>query len=225
MDPDRISLFHYAHLPQMLPHQKRIPDASLPDPWTNLQMFCEAITTFQESGYVFLGLDHFAKKEDELTKAKKAGTMYRNFQGHTTKAGCDLIGFGATAISQVDGSFTQNTKKLIEYERSIDANHLATKKGLVLTSDDKIRQWVINEIFCHQIVSKKKCAELFNLSFDDYFSAEKAGIDALENDRLLENRQEALRLTPLGRFFLRNIAMVFDAYLKSGKQKTFSKTL
>lgn len=216
LDPDRVALFNFAYVPWMHAHQRKIFEADLPDPITKLKMFCHAIETFENGGYEFIGLDHFAKKEDELSKAKRNGTMYRNFQGYTTKADCDLIAMGVTSISSVDGTFAQNAKKLKEYEETIAKDELATYHGLKLNEDDLLRQGIIREIFCHQKIS--------GLDFTNYFQKERERLKPLEQDGLVQLNADGLEVTPLGRLFLRNIGMVFDAYLKPGQGK-FSKTV
>lgn len=216
LDPDRIALFNFAYVPWMHAHQRKILEGDLPSPATKLKMFRHAIETFQNAGYEFIGLDHFAKKEDELSKAKRNGTMYRNFQGYTTKADCDLIGMGVTSISSVDGTFAQNAKKLKEYQETIAKGELATRHGLKLNKDDIIRQWVIREIFCHQKIS--------GLDFAGYFATERERLKHLEQDGLIQLKADSLEVTPLGRLFLRNIGMIFDATLKPGQGK-FSKTV
>lgn len=216
LDPDRIALFNFAFVPWMYPHQRKILEKNLPNPITKLKMFCHAIEVFQKNGYEFIGLDHFAKKADELTKAKNNGTMYRNFQGYTTKANCDLIGMGVTSISSVDGCFAQNAKKLKEYEEAMAQGKLATRHGLKLNKDDLIRQGVIREIFCHQ--------KVLGLDFTGYFATERERLKPLKQDGLIRLKEDSLEVTPLGRLFLRNIGIVFDAYLKPGEGK-FSKTV
>src|SRR3989338_236582 len=215
LNPDRIALFNFAYVPWMHTHQKKIFEQDLPDAWTKLTMFCEAIRIFEDAGYEFIGLDHFAKKNDELSKARKEGTMYRNFQGYTTKANCDLIGLGVTSISFVSGAFSQNAKKLKDYEKGVSKNGFVTERGLVLSEDDLIRQKIIREIFCHQRVKD---------DFDNYFKNEKERLRLLEKDGLVDLGADQLRVTPLGRLFLRNIGMIFDAYLKPNQDR-FSKTV
>ena len=224
LDPDRVALFHFAYVPWMQANQRKIDADALPDSWTKLEMFGEAITAFQNAGYAFIGLDHFAKKNDELALAQKNRTMHRNFQGYTTQAGTDLVGFGVTAISTVAQTFSQNSKKLKNHEKMVLKTGFSTEKGLKLTKDDQIRQWVIHQIFCHQWIDKKQFYIFFGLPFDDYFAHEIARLDNLSTDQIVVLEKDGIRVTPLGRFFLRNVAMVFDAHLEASPQK-FSKTL
>lgn len=224
LKPDRIALFNFAYVPWMQAHQKRILEKDLPDALQKMEMFCTAVDVFQGEGYEFIGLDHFAKKGDELCKAKENRTLHRNFQGYTTKADADLVGMGVTAISYVDGVFAQNRKKLKEYEECVEGNKLATHCGLALSGDDKMRRWVLHEIFCHQQVDKKVFAEKFGPSFEGYFAAEGPAIRSLVEDGLAEENAGLFRVTPTGRLFLRNVGMAFDAYLQP-RQGRFSKTL
>ncbi len=217
LQPDRIALFNFAYVPWMHAHQRKIAEKDLPDGWTKLKMFCEAIETFQNAGFDFIGLDHFAKKEDELSHARRNGTMYRNFQGYTTKADCDLIGMGVTSISYVAGAFAQNAKKLKNYEDSVTKAGWATEHGMALSEDDLLRQKIIHEIFCHQRLKRSG-------DFNRYFEKEIAALKPLAEDGIVAIKPDEILVTPLGRFFLRNVGMIFDAYLKTGDGK-FSKTV
>ncbi|MDO8494503.1 MAG: oxygen-independent coproporphyrinogen III oxidase, partial [Deltaproteobacteria bacterium] len=222
LNPNRVALFHFAHVPWMHAHQRKMSEKDLPTSMEKMRMFCNAIEQFREAGYEFIGLDHFAKQDDELTKARREGTMYRNFQGYTTKADCELIGMGVTSISTLDGCLAQNAKKLKEYEEGIQKG-LTTQTGKILSEDDIIRNWVICEIFCHQNINKEKFKKAFNKNFDSYFKSEIARLKPLEEDGFLTQDPRAVSVTPLGRLFLRNIGMIFDAYLQTGAGK-FSKT-
>ncbi|MBI5299078.1 MAG: oxygen-independent coproporphyrinogen III oxidase [Deltaproteobacteria bacterium] len=224
LDPDRIALFNFAYVPWMHAHQRKIFDQDLATPIQKLKMFCEAVQSFQNNGYEFIGLDHFAKKNDELSVAKLHCTMYRNFQGYTTKSFCDMIGMGVTSISHLSGAFAQNAKKLKDYENLALSQGLATQRGMFLNADDLKREWVIRELMCHQCVDKKAFEKTFDIPFDVYFKKELEKLPPLEKDQLICLNSEKIRVTPLGRIFLRNIAMLFDAYLQP-QQKQFSKTL
>lgn len=213
LGPNRIALFNFAYVPWIHAHQKQIFEKDLPGPHAKLGMFCLGIETFEAAGFDFIGLDHFAKKEDELTKAKKEGTMYRNFQGYTTHRECDLIGFGVTAISSVHGALAQNAKKLKEYQEAVLETGLTTHAGLQLSAEDLKRQAIIRELFCHQKVF-----------LDGAFEAERKKLKPFEADGLVRWDGDELQVTRLGRLFLRNIGMVFDAYLQNGGGK-FSRTV
>lgn len=217
LKPDRIALFNFAYVPWMHAHQRKIAEKELPGGETKLEMFVEAVATFQNVGFDFIGLDHFAKKEDELSRARRNGTMYRNFQGYTTKAHCDLIGLGVTSISFAGGAFAQNAKKLKSYEEKVAATGWATEHGMSLSEDDLLRQQVIHEIFCHQRLKRSE-------EFDRYFEKEILALKPLAEDGIVEIGPKEILITNQGRFFLRNVGMVFDAYLKKGEGK-FSRTV
>lgn len=224
LDVDRIALFHFAYVPWMHIHQKKIEEGWLPSPTLKLEMFCQAISSFGKAGYEFIGLDHFAKQDDDLAQAKRNGTMYRNFQGYTTKGECDLIGLGVTSISQVAGAFAQNAKKLKNYQDAIFQNGFATRRGFLLSQDDLVRQWVIREIFCHQRVKKKAFQDRFEIDFDLYFEKESQRLISLRDDGLIDLLPDEVVVAALGRLFLRNVGMAFDTYLQPGSGR-FSRTL
>ncbi|MBI3590289.1 MAG: oxygen-independent coproporphyrinogen III oxidase [Candidatus Melainabacteria bacterium] len=227
LNPDRIALFHYAHLPQLINHQaKHISSESLPSSDVKIKIFQHAVQSLTDNNYVFIGLDHFAKPDDELTQARKNKTLHRNFQGYTTKAQCDLYGFGITAISSIQNTFSQNLKKLNPYYDKIDLNELSIYRGFVLNKDDLLREEVIMKILCHGVIIKTEIEEKYNIDFGSYFSFELDKLKEFERDGLvcLDNNIE---VTDTGQFFLRNIAGIFDFYLqrKNGKQKIYSKSI
>lgn len=213
LSPDRIALFNFAFVPWMFAHQRKMREADIPNAEAKLRMFVEAIRIFEMSGYQFIGMDHFAKKTDELCKARREGTMYRNFQGYTTQSECDLVGMGVTAISYVNGCFAQNEKILSRYESETSSGRLATIRGLRLSEEDLKRQTLIRELFCHQ-----------RIELNDRLSKEKESLAAFEKDGLILRNGSRIEVTDLGRLFIRNIGMVFDAYLSRSDGK-FSKTV
>ncbi len=226
LNPDRIALFHYAHLPQLLKHQdKYIPKEALPSSSEKIEILRYAVKTLTDNSYIFIGLDHFAKAKDELSQARTNKTLHRNFQGYTTKAECDLYGFGISAISNVQNTFSQNIKKINPYYKTIDANKMPIFRGFVLDKDDLLRREIIMRILCHGEIIKSEIEEKYNINFDKYFSFEIERLKELEKDGLI--RSPKLEVTALGQFFLRNIACVFDRYLqeKNGKQKIYSKSI
>lgn len=232
LNPDRIALFHYAHLPMMVPHQgKYINSDSLPNSSEKIKIFQYALKILTENGYVFIGLDHFAKPDDELSLARKNKTLHRNFQGYTTKAGCDLYGFGITAISNVQKTFSQNVKKINPYYEKIESGELTLFRGFNLNNDDILREEVIMKILCHGEIDKKEIESKYNLNFDEYFSYELTLLKEFENEKLVTNPFDSIFcITALGQFFLRNIASTFDYYLqetkkKNERQKTYSKSI
>lgn len=227
LDPDRIAFFHYAHLPQLLNHQdKFISENVLPSSSEKIEIFQHAVKTLTDNGYVFIGLDHFAKPHDELTQARKNKTLHRNFQGYTTKSGCDLYGVGITAISNVQNILSQNIKKINPYYETIDLNKMPLFRGFVLNNDDLLRREIIMKILCHGIIIKSEIEEKYDINFDRYFEFEIKKLKELEKDRLILN-SKIIEVTSSGQYFLRNIACVFDHYLqrKDGKQKVYSKSI
>ena len=233
LNPDRIALFHYAHLPQLLKHQdKYIPSDALPSSSEKIKIFQYAVNELTNNGYIFIGLDHFAKATDELAQARKNKTLHRNFQGYTTKAGCDLYGFGISAISNIQNTFSQNIKKINPYYKAIDAKKIPIFRGFTLNKDDLLRREIIMRILCHGEIIQSEIEEKHNISFDKYFEFEINKLKELEKDGLVLNTQYSIRntrieVTPLGQFFLRNIACIFDHYLqeKNEKQKIYSKSV
>ena len=239
LNPDRIALFHYAHLPQMINHQaKYIPENALPGSDTKIKIFLYAVQELGKNGYEFIGLDHFAKPKDELAIARKNKTLHRNFQGYTTKAGCDLYGFGITAISNIQDTYSQNLKKLNDYYSQIDLNEIPIFKGMTLSKDDILRKEIIMKILCHGEIVKSEIEEKYSINFDRYFSFETEKLKEFEKDGVLINHvleghgkpcpySSGIQVTTLGQFFLRNIASVFDSYLqkKNAKQKIYSKSI
>lgn len=218
LEPDRIALFNYAHLPSMIPHQKKyIMDESLPDAKTKLEIFDHAVEEFTDFGYEFIGIDHFAKKSDSLVEALNNRSLYRNFQGYTTFAGCDMISFGITAISDVQGAYKQNPKKMNDYYE----NFKQAQKVKFSNEDDIQRREIIKEIMCNNFVT---------VNYQNYKDEIKL-LDSFVEDQLLiikekNNEELEIELTELGQFFSRNIASVFDNYLnKEAAFKAFSQSL
>jgi len=180
-----------------------------------------------EAGYVYIGMDHFAKPDDELVRAQRDKTLYRNFQGYTTHKHCDIYAFGASAISQTDDVYAQNWKRLADYQGRIDAGNLPIERGVRITRDDKIRRDAITRIMCDLALERKTFAQYWDIDFDAYFSASIASLGALEQDGLVRLSPARIEVTELGRFFLRNIAMCFDAYLEAAEtaKPRYSKTI
>ncbi len=228
LSPERIALFNYAHIPDFFPFQKKyIEEETLPDQKTKLEIFEFAMRSFIAEGYEFIGLDHFARPEDELSKAHKNRKLYRNFQGYTTHDGCDLFGIGLTAISSVQGTYKQNKKKLSEYYN--DEEPFAAEKFFISDMQDIERKGIIKEIMCHfytELDYEKYKEEYYLLeSFTQDGLIELNHVIPNEN-RLNGNRKFSITVTELGRLFVRNIASVFDYYLKQkNAHKLFSKSL
>ncbi|WP_295386017.1 oxygen-independent coproporphyrinogen III oxidase [uncultured Thiodictyon sp.] len=218
LTPDRVSVFNYAHLPSRFKPQRRINEAELPAPEVKLEILQSTIARLGEAGYVYIGMDHFARPDDELTLAQRAGTLYRNFQGYSTHADCDLIGLGVTSIGKVDNTYGQNRRELDEYYADIDAGRLPVFRGLELNRDDLIRRDVITRLICNFQLSMPAVEAAWDIVFADYFADALSRLEVMVSDGLLEVGDGTIRILPRGRLLVRNICMAFDAYLanKSG---------
>jgi oxygen-independent coproporphyrinogen-3 oxidase len=224
-NPDRISVFNYAHLPELFKTQRQIDASTLPPPAVKLEILRTVIERLTRAGYVYIGMDHFAKPDDELALAQQAGTLYRNFQGYSTHADCDLIGLGATSIGMVGDSYSQNLKPLEEYYARIDAGRLAVFRGVRLDADDRLRRAVITDLICHFTLDFAGVERRFGIRFEDYFAPELAELADMEVDGLLALSETGIRVLPPGRLLIRNICMTFDRYLREQKQQRFSKVI
>ena len=226
VDPDRLSVFNYAHLPQRFKPQRRINEAELPLPQAKLDILQMTIDKLTGAGYVYVGMDHFAKPDDELVIAQRNGTLYRNFQGYSTHADCDLIGIGSTSIGMVGPSYAQNMRSLDEYYVRIDNSQLAIFRGVELTQDDKIRRDVITRLICHFRLDFDKVEGTWGIQFTDYFKTELEQLRPMADDDLVQLDSERILVKPKGRLLIRNICMQFDAYLKSSRSTaSFSKVI
>lgn len=225
--PDRLAVFNYAHVPSLKRHQRLIPVNALPPPAEKLRILKMAIERLTGAGYVYVGMDHFAKPDDELCRAQRAKSLYRNFQGYTTKAGCDLYAFGATAISMVGDCYAQNLKELEAYEAAVLAGSLPTHRGYRLNADDRIRRHVITRLLCDLEITKADVEARFDLLFDDYFATELHHLARDAGEGLIELNAGRIVVTEAGRLLVRNLAMEFDAYLReeSADQPLFSRTV
>lgn len=223
--PDRISVFNYAHLPDLFKTQRQIDGGALPPPAEKLEILKTVIERMTEAGYVYIGMDHFAKPDDELAQAQQAGTLYRNFQGYSTHADCDLIGLGATSIGMVGDSYSQNLKTLEEYYARIDEGRLAVFRGVRLDADDRLRRAVITDLICHFHLDFTAVERHFGIRFRDYFASEWVELADMQADGLLALSETGIRVLPAGRLLIRNICMVFDRYLREQKQQRFSKVI
>ncbi|HEY5604010.1 MAG TPA: oxygen-independent coproporphyrinogen III oxidase [Gammaproteobacteria bacterium] len=225
LSPDRLSVFNYAHLPQMFKPQRRINAADLPSPQEKLVILQQAIDKLTSAGYVYIGMDHFAKPDDELAVAQREGKLYRNFQGYSTHADCDLIAMGITAIGKVGNTFSQNVKTLDQYYACIDAGHLPVYRGLALSDDDLLRQQVISELICHFGLRIPAIEQAYGVVFADYFATELRELSAMQDDALVELSPERITVYPAGRLLIRNICMVFDKYLRQQARQAYSKVI
>jgi oxygen-independent coproporphyrinogen-3 oxidase len=218
--PDRLSLFNYAHLPERFKAQRRIREQDLPSPATKLAIFRNALGRLLDAGYEFIGMDHFALPGDSLVRARRDGSMVRNFQGYSTHGGLDLISFGPSAISQIGECFAQNERKLEDWSVALTEGRLAIARGLTRTTDDRLRAEVIDTIMCTGDLVFRDIEKLFQLSFRRYFQDELAALEPLASEGLIEWTDGGFRVTSSGLLFLRAIARTFDAYLAQGGEKT-----
>ncbi|MBS1795300.1 MAG: oxygen-independent coproporphyrinogen III oxidase [Acidobacteria bacterium] len=227
LSPDRIAVFNYAHVPWLKKHQVMIKAEDLPTPDARLQILKMTIEKLMAAGYEYIGMDHFAKPTDELAVAQRNGTLYRNFQGYSTKAGCDVYAFGLSAISQFQNIYAQNLKRLPDYYKRIGRDEPATSVGYRMTEDDHIRKETIMRLMCSLEIDKRAIEKQFGIDFEDYFAADIPKLDVFIADGLLENDADKIRVIGSGILVIRNIAMCFDAYLeKMMKEKpVFSKTV
>ena len=225
--PDRIALFSYAHVPWLKKQQGSFA-AHLPEGMQKFAIFRAGLLKFLEAGYLYIGMDHFAKLGDELAISQQKRTLHRNFQGYTTKAGADLYGMGVTAISGIQNSYAQNHRELAVWEKAIAERGIATMRGYRLSPDDQLRRAVISRLLCHTVVIKEEIAREFHVDFDAYFADELARLEGPREDGLVLLDPNEIRATWLGRIFIRNLAMVFDPYLEKQQlvaKPLFSKTL
>lgn len=230
LSPDRIALYSYAHVPWLSPHQNQIPEAALPESETKFQILQTALQMLTDAGYLYIGMDHFAKPTDELSLALKSGNLHRNFMGYTVQHGnlpSDLYGFGVSAISGLQGQFAQNWRKLSQYYEAIEAGRIPTMRGYELSDEDRLRQAVILAILCPGKIDYADFKRRFGVDFKTHFADAFPKLDDMATDGLVELTDTGLLVTSTGRLFSRNIAMPFDEYLPklSGDKPTFSKTV
>ena len=225
--PERVAMFSYAHVPWLRKQQGAFA-AHLPEGSEKFRIFRAGLDRFLSAGYVYIGMDHFARPEDELATAQRNRTLHRNFQGYTTKAGADLYGMGVSAISSIGESYAQNRREIPAYQTGVAERGVATMRGYRLSQDDVIRRAVIGRLLCHTVIPKQEVELQFAISFDEYFAAEIAALEEPAADGLVALDSAEIRVTPLGRIFIRNIAMAFDHYLHEqqlSQKPLFSKTL
>ncbi|MBI3195412.1 MAG: oxygen-independent coproporphyrinogen III oxidase [Ignavibacteriae bacterium] len=227
ISPERVAVYNFAYVPWLKKQQKLIHAEDLPSPETKLGILALTIDKLTDAGYVYIGMDHFAKPDDELTIAQKSKTLSRNFQGYSTRAGSDLYGLGMSSISHFGTTYAQNAKTLDAYYQAIGDGEFATHVGYKMTKDDVIRKHVIMKLMCDLSLQKHEVDSRFGITFDDYFASSLLKLDSLIENGLLIATPDALIITNDGRLFLRNIAMCFDAYLseKPKTQSLYSKTV
>ncbi|BDG08332.1 oxygen-independent coproporphyrinogen III oxidase [Anaeromyxobacter paludicola] len=226
--PDRMAVFGYAHVPWAKPHQKLLPVSELPTTEQRVQLFLTAAETFGNAGYRQIGLDHFALESDELARAQDEGYLTRNFQGYTTRHADETVAFGMTSISDVGGCYAQNAHRLKDWGDLVEAGKLPVQKGTVQTADDVLRRFTINRVMCLFRLDLREIAEKFGAEARQTIEASlQTGVKELQADGLVTFDGDLLSVTPLGRLLVRNVAMLFDAYLPkhAGQKTTFSRTV
>jgi oxygen-independent coproporphyrinogen III oxidase len=211
--PDRISLYNYAHMPHLFKPQRRISEDDLPAPDVKLDMLAMCISHLTQAGYVYIGMDHFAKPDDDLAVAQRQGRLHRNFQGYSTHADADLVALGVSAISSVGNTYSQNEKTLDAYYEQLELGRLPVARGIRLNADDLLRRHVIQQLMCNFELAVASLEQAYPIRFDQYFAKELAQLKALEDDGLVSYDGAWLSVTLKGRLLIRNICMVFDRYL------------
>jgi len=220
LSPDRVAVYGYAHLPEMFKAQRQLNSSLLPDAATRLNLLGRALERLTGAGYVYIGMDHFAKASDELAKAQRAGRLQRNFQGYSTHGDCDIVGLGVSAIGRIGDCYSQNARDLPGYYGALDSGHLPVARGLRLSEDDLIRRAAIGELMCHGMLDREAFGARYRLDFDTYFADAMKRLEALAEDGLVTIDARRIVATSRGRLLLRIIAMCFDAYLDAGAPPT-----
>lgn len=224
--PDRIALYAYAHLPERFKPQRRIITAELPTADAKVSMLSRSLAAFQNAGYVYVGMDHFALPNDSLAVAKRQGRLHRNFQGYSTQPDCDLLGLGVSAIGRVGATYSQNAKTLEEYYDHLDQGRLPVVRGLALTRDDLLRRAVIMALMCQGQLEYESIELAYLIDFKSYFAAELETLAGMEDQGLVEVNDTGIQVTAMGWFFVRGVAMVFDRYLQADRTRArFSKII
>jgi oxygen-independent coproporphyrinogen-3 oxidase len=225
--PDRLAVFGFAYVPWAKPHQRLLPQEALPKTEQRVELFLAAVEAFTRAGYRLIGLDHFALKTDELAKAQDGGYLYRNFQGYTIRPAPDTVAFGISSISDIGGAYVQNFHKLKEWGEKVEAGIIPVERGAAMSDDDVMRRFVINRVMCLLRLDLREVEEKFGKGPRDAIERDlRAGVKELQDDGLVTFDGTLLRVTPLGQLLVRNVAMLFDAYLKKdGSKRQFSRTV
>ncbi len=224
--PDRLAVYSFAHLPKQLPNQQHIDASKLPTGPEKYELFAIARRLFLEAGYRAIGMDHFARPRDELSVAMDERRLHRNFMGYTVVPSDAMAGIGASAIGEIGGCYAQNAKDVADYAKGLDEHGFATVRGCTLSEDDTIRRWVIRQLMCNFYLDVSELERRFGVTYEDYFAEEEAALAPFYADAFLKKDGDNLEIMPLGQIFVRNVAMVFDAYLKKSKNQTqFSRTV
>lgn len=222
--PDRLSVFNYAHLPERFKVQRQINSADLPGAQTKLNILQNTIDKLTRAGYTYIGMDHFAKPDDELTQAQQNHQLYRNFQGYSTHAECDLIGLGITSIGMVGNAYSQNVKTLTDYDKAIKAGRLPVFRGVELDDDDKLRREIINRLICDFALDIAAIESRYPIDFAEHFHGVFPQLEQFAQDGLLQYDWDGIEVLPAGRLLIRNICMIFDKYSQQARQR-FSKVI
>ena len=226
LDVDRMSIFNYAHMPDRFKTQRQIREEDLPSAAEKLKILQNNIELLTRAGYVYIGMDHFAKPEDELAVAQRNGDLTRNFQGYSTHGECDIIGMGITAISKIGNCYTQNVHSLEDYDTAISAGRIPVYRGIKLDSDDLLRRDVITQLICHFELDFEKIEEKHRINFNEYFDNELQTLRVMEEDGLLDIDFDKIVVSAQGRLLIRNICMVFDKYLRQAQsEQIFSRVI
>lgn len=225
VSPDRIALYNYAHLPSRFKAQRLIVAADLPSAEDRLQIFLMSTRRLLDAGYEYIGLDHFSKPDDELNKARLDNSLHRNFQGYTTRAECDLIGFGVSAIGKVGNSYSQSVRSVNAYYQHLDAGRLPVEKGFELSKDDLLRREIIMTLMCSAPLKFEDINRRYDIDFNSYFAQELGTLRQYEDAELIVIEPSGIRVTPKGRLFVRAVGMTFDKYLTQPTTSTYSKLI
>ena len=224
--PDRLAVYNYAHMPKMFKPQRRIEESELPSASEKLQILQMTIEKLQQAGYAYIGMDHFAKQSDDLSKAQQQGTLHRNFQGYSTHANCDIVAMGITAISQIGDNYSQNVRTIEEYREYIEQGKVPVFRGIELEADDILRRGIINELMCNNYLDIKKLEQKWGVEFEKYFADALPALHTMAEDGLIIIDENHIEVTASGRLLARTISMEFDRYLPKDKpQRRFSKVI
>ena len=225
LNPDRIAIYNYAHLPEMFKPQRRINEDELPSAEEKLNILQLCIDKLQNAGYVYIGMDHFAKASDDLVKAQQEGSLHRNFQGYSTHADCDMIAMGITAISRIGDNYSQNVRTIDEYESYLKQNKIPVFRGIELENDDILRREIINQLMCNNNLDIKKLEKKWGINFRKYFKSSMENLQKMADDGLLNIEKTKITVTTSGRLLARSICMQFDRYLQEKNNNRFSRVI
>ena len=224
--PDRLAVYNYAHMPQLFRAQRMIDAGDIPSPQTKLELMELTIDRLTKAGYVYIGMDHFARPDDELTVAQREGHLQRNFQGYSTRRECDMVGIGVSAIGRVGDCYAQNRKEIPVWEEAVAGGNLPIWRGVNLTTEDRLRRDIIEAIMCHGAVTYGHFEANYAIDFEEHFALELSNLQQLERDGLVRMEDKGFRATPEGRLLLRPVAMIFDEYLQTPESKPrFSRVI